>query len=441
MLKKACACWVTIGAMLLVGTGHAAASINVGDMRYFSAPDHTRIVVDSDQPLSFQTMELSDPARLVIDLKDATTAAASPRSLSIGDSIVQRVRVARFNAETLRLVMDLVQPVQSKVFLLNRFEDKPYRLVIDLNRADLAEKEHASRVREQSKERRIIVIDPGHGGDDVGALSKRGTREKDIVLALGKKMRDCINRKPGFKAFLTRDGDYFIPLEKRIAIARDYGADFFISLHTDANLNKSVRGASVYCLSVKGASDEAARLVAERENASDIFGGVSYADDKDLNSILVDLVQTQTMNDSLRFGGMVLNELGSLNQVKFKYPKQARFVVLRAAEIPSVLIETGFITNPEDERLLKSASFQQKLVGSLSDVTFDFVSLMAKRDGIALPNTPTETEAGRGMHLVKPRETISQIAREYNTTVEEIVRVNNLRGGEHLVAGKELVIP
>ncbi len=440
MLKRGVAWWVTIGAMILAAAGHAAASIKVGDMRYFSAPDHTRIVVDSDQPLSFQTMELKGPERLVIDLKDAATAVASPRSFAVGDSIVQRVRVARYDAGTVRLVMDLVQPVQSKIFLLNPLEDKPYRLVIDLNRSDLAEKEHKARVQEQSKERRIIVIDPGHGGDDVGAVSRQGTYEKNIVLALGKKMRDCINRKPGFKAFLTRDGDYFIPLEKRIVIARDYNADFFISLHTDANLNKGVRGASVYCLSLKGASDEAARLLAERENASDMFGGVSYADDKDLNSILVDLVQTQTMNDSLHFGGLALNALAGLNQVKFKQPKQARFVVLRAADIPSVLIETGFITNPEDERLLKSASFQQKLAGSLSDVTYEFVSLLAKRDGIALPGAPAET-GKTGRHLVQPRETLSQIAREYNATVGELVRINNLRGGDHLVAGRELVIP
>jgi N-acetylmuramoyl-L-alanine amidase len=437
MLKQGVAWWVTIGVLLLAVAGQAAAAIRVGDMRYFSAPDHTRIVVESDQPLSFQTMELKGPERLVIDLKDAATAVASPRSFTVGDSIVQRVRVARFNGETVRLVMDLVQPVQSKIFLLNPLEDKPYRLVIDLNRSDLAEQEQKARVREQSRERRIIVIDPGHGGDDVGAVSRRGTYEKDIVLALGKKMRDCINRKPGFKAFLTRDGDYFIPLEKRIAIARDYGADFFISLHTDANLNKSVRGASVYCLSLKGASDEAARLLAERENASDMFGGVSYADDKDLNSILVDLVQTQTMNDSLHFGGLVLNALAGLNQVKFSHPKQARFVVLRAAEIPSVLIETGFITNPEDERLLKSSSFQQKLAGSLSDVTYEFVSLLAKRDGIALPGAPAKTETERGMRGVKPRETLSQMARERDVTVANPVRGTSLRKTDQAVAGKK----
>ena len=438
MVKTVNIFWVVV-LSLLIGLSSSYATVKVSEVRYWSAPDHTRIVVDSDQPLSFQTMELSGPLRLVVDIKDAA-ATGSLRSLSIGDSIVNRVRVSQFSAGTVRLVMDLVQPVQSNVFLLNSFQDKPYPLVIDLNRSDLAQKERDGRVKEKSRERRIIVIDPGHGGDDPGAVSRRGTREKDVVLSLGKNLRDLINQQPGFKAFLTRDGDYFVPLEKRINIARDYDADFFISLHTDANFSKSVRGASVYCLSLKGASDEAAKLVAERENASDIIGGVSYAQDKDLNSILIDLVQTQTINDSLRFGGMVLNEMSKVNQVKFKQPKQAGFVVLRAAEIPSILIETGFITNPEDERLLKSTSFQQKLARSLCAVTFDFVSLLAKRDGIVLPDTMVDAKTN-GMHLVKPRETLSQIAREYKTTVEDLVRVNNLRRGDHLSPGKELLIP
>lgn len=430
---------IMIGLTLLGSVGNSRAAVKVSEVRYWSAPDHTRIVVDSDQPLSFQTMELAAPIRLVVDLKDAR-AAASLRSLAIGDSIVHRVRVAQFDAGTVRLVMDLVQPVQSSVFVLNSFEDKPCRLVIDLNRSDLAQKERDARVQQKSREHKIIVIDPGHGGDDPGAVSPRGTREKDIVLALGKKVRDLLNQKPGCKAFLTRDGDYFIPLKKRIDIARDYGADFFISLHTDANFSRSVRGATVYCLSLKGASDEAAKLVADRENASDVIGGVAYAQDSDLNSILIDLVQTQTINDSLRLGAMVLNEMGKVNQVKFKQPKQAGFMVLRAAEIPSILIETGFITNTQDERLLKSAAFQQKLALALSSVTSDFVSLLAKRDGTASPGAPVESRKN-GMHLVKPRETLAQIAREYETTVEDIIRINNLGSGDNLRAGTELVIP
>ena len=428
-----------IALWMLAGLSSAPAAVRVSELRYWSAPDHTRIVVDSDKPISFQTMELSEPTRLVVDLKDAT-AAASLRSVSIADSIVHRVRVAQFNAGTVRLVMDLVQTVQSNVFVLNSFEDKPCRLVIDLNRSDLAQKERDARVQQKSVGRRIIVVDPGHGGDDPGAVSRRGTREKDIVLALGKKVRDLLNQKPGVKAFLTRDGDYFISLVKRIEIARDYDADFFVSLHTDANFSKSVRGASVYCLSLKGASDEAAKLVADRENASDIIGGVSYAQDRDLNSILIDLVQTQTINDSLRFGGMLLSEMGKVSQVKFKQPKQAGFAVLRAAEIPSVLIETGFISNPDDERLLKSTSFQMKLARTLSSVTADFISLLARRDGIVLPDTMVEAKKN-GMHLVKPRETLTQIAREYETTVDDLIRVNNLSRGDQLHVGKELLIP
>ena len=183
---------------------------------------------------------------------------------------------------------------------------------------------------------------------DAGAVGRNGTYEKNIVLSLAKQLKNSLNQRKGFKAFLTRKGDYFVPLKKRVEIARDYGADFFISLHTDANFSQKVRGASVYCLSIKGASDEAAKVLADRENASDRFEEVltHNSDDKDLDSILIDLVHTQTINDSLRFGGMVLNKMSKVHTIKFKQPKQASFAVLRATEIPSILIETGFISNP-----------------------------------------------------------------------------------------------
>ena len=177
--------------------------------------------------------------------------------------------------KTLRIVIDLVKPVHATVFALKKYLDKSDRLVIDLDRSDLEQKEKEARLQQKSKEHSIIVIDPGHGGEDAGAVGRNGTYEKNIVLSLAKQLRDDINQRKGFKAFLTRTGDYFVPLEKRVEIARDYGADFFISLHTDANFSKRVRGASVYCLSIKGASDEAAKVLAERENASNFFGGVS----------------------------------------------------------------------------------------------------------------------------------------------------------------------
>jgi N-acetylmuramoyl-L-alanine amidase len=384
-------------------------------------------------------MVLRDPLRFVVNVEGARTAFAN-KNVEIGDSVAHRVRVGQFNKKTLRLVIDLVKPVQSKVFTLKQYSDKPHRLVIDLNRSDLEQREKEARLKQKSREHSIIVIDPGHGGEDVGAVGQKGTYEKDVVLPLAKQLKNAINQRKGFKAFLTRKGDYFIPLEKRVAIAREYGADFFISLHTDANFSKRVRGASVYCLSIKGASDEAAKVLAERENASNFFRGVSYADDKDLGSILIDLVQTQTINDSLRFGGMALNEMSKVHTIKFKQPKQAGFAVLRATEIPSILIETGFISNLEDEKRLRSKAFQGKLARALSTVCFDFVTLLAKRDGIIIPAVTSKGKRAAS-HLVKPRETLWQIAREYNTTVAELVKVNKLKKADHLIVGKRLLIP
>jgi len=196
----------------------------------------------------------------------------------------------------------------------------------------------------------------------------------------------------------------------------------------------------VYCLSIKGASDEAAKLLAERENASDFIGGVSYASNRSLDSILIDLVQTQTINDSIRFGGMVLNALGNVHTIKFKQPKQAGFTVLRATEVPSILIETGFISNPDDEKLLKSKSFQLKAARALSKVSFNFMNMLAKRDGVTISDKTFPRDKG-GVHQVKPNETLWQIARDYNTTVDELIRLNNLKRSDHIKVGKRLLIP
>lgn len=417
--------------------GHAL--LKVTDIRYWSAPDHTRIVIDSDQPVSYQTLELKKPLRLVVNVKKAKNISKQ-KEVEIGDSVVHRIRVGQFKRDTLRLVIDLVKPAQAKIFTLNKYLDKPYRLVIDLHRDDLAEKEKKARLKQKSKESKIIVIDPGHGGEDSGAVGTKKNYEKDVVLSLAKKLQSFINKKKGFKAFLTRDGDYFVSLGKRVEISREYNADLFISLHTDANFSKKVRGASVYCLSVKGASDETAKLLAERENASDFIGGVSYASNKDLDSILIDLVQTQTINDSLRFGGMTLNAMKKFHRIKFEQPKQAGFKVLKATEIPSILIETGFISNRDDEKLLRNKAFQQKLVRALSTISFDFVSMLAKRNGVIVAGK-TGTGDKKTVHLVKPQETLWQIARDYNTTVEELVKLNKIKRIDRIKTGKKLVIP
>ncbi|MEE8381559.1 MAG: N-acetylmuramoyl-L-alanine amidase [Thermodesulfobacteriota bacterium] len=439
MARRTLSTFCVVFFLLSLHIPSKGAPLKITDVRYWSAPDHTRIVVDSDKSISYQTLQLKDPWRLVVDIKEAK-ATFDSRKITIEDSTVHHIRIGKFDRKTLRLVIDLVKPTQSKVFTLNKYLDKPYRLVIDLHRTDLVEEGKKARLKQKSKKYKIIVVDPGHGGEDSGAVGSRGTFEKNVVLALAKKLKRCIDQKKGFKAFLTREGDYFVPLEKRVEIAREYGADLFVSLHTDANFSKRVRGASVYCLSTKGASDEAAKLLAERENASDFIGGVSYASNRDLDSILIDLVQTQTINDSLRFGGMVLNEIGNVHIIKFKRPKQAGFAVLRATEVPSILIETGFISNRDDEKLLRNKSFQLKLAKSLSKVSLVFVDMLVKRNGITVSDGTARKGKGE-VHLVKPRETLWRIARDYNTTVDELIRLNNLKKSGHVRVGKKLLIP
>ena len=439
MGKKVLIIFSVVFLLLQLHAPPGYALLKVTDIRYWSAPDHTRIVIDSDQPVSYQTLELKKPLRLVVNVKKAKNISKQ-KEVEIGDSVVHRIRVGQFKRDTLRLVIDLVKPAQSKIFTLNKYLDKPYRLVIDLHRDDLAEKEKKARLKQKSKEFKIIVIDPGHGGEDSGAVGSRKNYEKDMVLSLAKKLQSFINKKKGFKAFLTREGDYYVSLEKRVEISREYNADLFISLHTDANFSKKVRGASVYCLSVKGASDETTKLLAERENASDFIGGVSYASNKDLDSILIDLVQTQTINDSLRFGGMTLNAMKKFHRIKFEQPKQAGFKVLKATEIPSILIETGFISNRDDEKLLRNKAFQQKLARALSTISFDFVSMLAKRNGVIVAGK-TGTGDKKTVHLVKPQETLWQIARDYNTTVEELVKLNKIKRIDRIKTGKKLVIP
>ena len=442
MLKKISTICCVLAIQFLIYQPSVYALSKVTDARYWSAPDHTRIVIDSDQPLSFTTMKLKNPPRFVVDVKGAINKI-SPANIKIGDSIADRVRIGQFKPQTVRIVIDLVKPINAEVFALKKHLDKSDRLVIDLERSDLKQQKKEERLQQKSKEALIVVIDPGHGGEDAGAVGRNGTYEKNVVLSLAKQLQASINQRKGVKAFLTRKGDYFVPLEKRVEITRDYGADFFISLHTDANFSRSVRGASVYCLSVKGASDEAAKLLAARENASNFLGGEldnPPPDNIELNCILIDLVQTQTINDSLRFGGMALHEMGKVHKIKFKQPKQASFAVLRATEIPSILIETGFISNANDEKLLRSKSFQKKLAHALSSVCIDFATILAKREGVTLPTATAKGDSGR-VHLVKPRETLSQIARDYNTTVPELVRVNKLKKADYLIVGKKLLIP
>jgi N-acetylmuramoyl-L-alanine amidase len=246
--------------------------------------------------------------------------------------------------------------------------------VIDLVDPAQQKKEEEERQRQKEvrpKGTKTIVIDPGHGGEDPGAIGPRRTMEKDMVLKVGEKLIDLFSQDREIQAFLTRKGDYFIPLEQRIKIAREYGADLFISLHTDGSFNPQARGSSLYCLSLSGATDQAAKILADKENMSNILGGASLrpagiAKDPNLNQILLDLMQNNSMKESFRFAEYLLEDIKTVNHLKYHSYRQANFVVLKAPDIPSVLVEMAYITNMDDERLLNRNDFQGKMAKTIS---------------------------------------------------------------------------
>jgi N-acetylmuramoyl-L-alanine amidase len=361
----------------------APAATRCLDLRQWSAPDHSRVVIDLDRP---PTYDISAPAEALV-LKVSLQKIILPwqvREIPVNDRVIRKLRMARVGADGAELTISLVQPARWTAIFLKPFEDKPDRLVIDIFRPDLEEKEKVERQVTQklkTKKTRIVVIDPGHGGEDPGAIGPGRTREKDVVLALARKLQKALDESGEVRAFLTRRDDYFIALEDRIKIAQEYGADLFISLHVNGNKKRSVRGTSIYCLSLKGASDKAAELLAEKENTSDMVGGISSAPArKDLDSILLDLEQTHTINESLHLGGMALRELGQINRIQFTQPRQANFVVLKAPSIPSILVEAAYITNPVEERDLRQERFQLALTRAIVAAVKKFMPLLAVKE-------------------------------------------------------------
>jgi len=357
------------------------------DVRHWSAPDHTRIVFDLSGPASYKVYATSDSQTLSWYIEN-TIFPAKEKIAPINDLVVKSVSLKSFSLHRVRVTVTLVQPVQPKIFTLKKYLDKPDRLVIDLRRSDLEGKErdkHQEAWGLKAKKIRIVVIDPGHGGEDPGAMGLRGTKEKDIVLELGKQLKTILDQEEDIRAFLTRKGDYFIPLTERVRIAREYGADLFVSLHCNGNRKRHLQGTSVYCLSLKGASGVAARLLANRENASDRMGGVfpEAVPTRILDSILVDLTQTNALNASLRLGGIALGELGGVNSIQFKAPQQAEFAVLKAPYFPSVLVECAYLTNPKEESLLKNKRFQERLVRALAKSVKKFLLTLSIQAGEA----------------------------------------------------------
>ncbi|HYA91941.1 MAG TPA: N-acetylmuramoyl-L-alanine amidase [Thermodesulfobacteriota bacterium] len=361
----------SVSILLLYPCSALAALIT--DVRSWSAPDHTRVVIDLTESVQYETSSQESPPQFQLELKGVSFYTPK-RELQVRDPFLGKISLTDLGNERVRMVLHQKKPLQANVFILKPYQEKTYRLVVDLVDVVQEKKEIEERQKQKevkSKGTKIIVVDPGHGGEDPGAVGPKKTMEKDIVLRVGEKLVRLLNQNRQGQAFLTRKGDYFIRLEERTRIAREYGADLFISLHTDGSFNPQARGSSIYCLSLSGATDEAAKTLADKENLSNILGGAfskptGLSKDPNLNQILLDLRQNDTMRDSFRFAETLLKDIKTVNPLKYASYRQANFIVLRAPDIPSVLVEMAYMTNKEDERLLNSDPFQEKIAKALA---------------------------------------------------------------------------
>jgi N-acetylmuramoyl-L-alanine amidase len=443
-------CWA-IALLFFLQNSVCAATNELSAIRSWSSPTSTRIVLDIKQRATYQTPLPPRPELLIIDLIDFF-GPIPVSTVTVNDGIVKTVTAARTDQRTIRITIALEKPAASKIFQMERYLDMPPRLAIDFIRQDLEQADQ--RYREETrklkkKELRIVVLDPGHGGDDPGAISAHGIREKNIVLSVARKTARKLNNKPGVKAYLTRKGDYFIPLSTRTRIAREYGADLFASIHADSNPSRELQGTSVYCLSLKGASDNTAEMLAQKENASDSIGGVPLDhNNSDLNAIIIDLVQTHTFNASMRCADILLKEVSKVNAVLRDRPQHAGFKVLRDPDIPSLLIETDFLSNPKKEKQLRTEEFQNRIADAIAAAIMRYLAEIKPLStpdrspikAIADKNSARQDKKSARYHTVKKGETLDSIAQRYNTTADTLRRLNGLSSESTVAAGKKLKV-
>jgi N-acetylmuramoyl-L-alanine amidase len=379
-----------------VGAGATAGS-SILAVRVWPARDYTRVTLEHDQAIKYSHLLVKDPERLVLDLEGVefnSVLQTLPSKILDSDPYIKLIRAGRNKPGVVRLVIELKGEVKPQVFSLKPVGEYGHRLVLDLYPVEpidplmaLLEKagepppkaepkpaDHkpAERAAEKPAEKPeiarlvTIVLDPGHGGEDPGAIGRGGSYEKNVTLSVAKRLKEKIDATPNMRSVLTRDGDYFIPLQQRVGKARRVQADLFVSVHADAFIKSTARGSSVFVLSETGASSSAARWLANKENSADLVGGVNLgAKDPYLARTLLDLSQTATINDSLKLGKDVLGELGRINTLHKAHVEQAGFAVLKAPDIPSILIETAFISNPEEEARLNDEVYQDRMADAI----------------------------------------------------------------------------
>jgi N-acetylmuramoyl-L-alanine amidase len=375
-LSGSAALWAlgfTLWILVSIWPSPALALNQILSIRHWVAPDHTRVVIDTLDDALFSTEK--EDRKIIVTLQDTAFPVHISPLVIINKPGLEGVAISSHAPSAVRVELSLPGQVQMTVFKLKSFQDKPYRIVIDIVFPDVAKRESEARERFKiARKDRIVVIDPGHGGEAVGAVGRGGTFEKEVALSISRKLRDILNERSGYHAFLTRDDDYYVSFNKRLIIAREYGADLFVSIHADAAKRREAGGSSVYCLSTGAASSEAAKILARNENLADIVGGVPNAEGSDASDpIILDMFQTHTLNQSKTFGGVLLKHIQGVNHLKFTTIQEAPFRVLKLPEIPSVLIETAYISNAKEEKLLKSSRFQERIAGVVAKAIGEFL--------------------------------------------------------------------
>ncbi|MDF7670756.1 N-acetylmuramoyl-L-alanine amidase [Orbaceae bacterium ESL0721] len=371
-----------------------AAQVQLLATRIWPASTYTRITLESSLKLAYKRFFLTNPDRLVIDIENINLNPILknlPSQLINHDPYIKTLRVAQYNPQTVRIVVGLKQKVKPNIFTLSPVGSFKNRLVIDLypanpkegddpllallekyNTGNLPEKTAANPPKKRT-DKIVVMLDPGHGGEDPGAIGYKKTREKDIVLQIARRVRNLLNRESQIKVYMTRNEDVFIPLKVRVAKARAQHADLFISIHADAFQNRSVNGSSVFSLSTSGASSSAASYLAQTQNEADDIGGVSRSGDKYLDHTILDLVQKTTLSNGVLLGTSILNRMKGVNKMHKPTIEKAGFAVLKAPDIPSVLVETAFISNPSEERKLKTAAFQNSVANAIVNGIKDYI--------------------------------------------------------------------
>ncbi|MGB5352146.1 MAG: N-acetylmuramoyl-L-alanine amidase [Woeseia sp.] len=425
--------------ILLFATSASYAAATVENIRVWTENGRTRVVLDLSAPVAHKIFTLRGPDRLVVDLHNSRLAE-SLQQMPAGNGAIRSIRSGLRTNGQLRVVLDLAESVRSRSFTAGPNGTYGDRLVIDLQgRGPMQAVKRAADNYESGRDI-VIAVDPGHGGHDPGAIGRGRTREKNVALSVSRLLADRINAQPGMRAILTRDRDVYIDHRERSEIARRNKADLFISVHADAVDDPKPKGASVYVLSLKGASDEAAKRLAERENASALVGGVSLADkDKVLASVLLDLSQNAALSASLDVGDKVIDELARIGPVHRRKVQQAGLLVLKSPDVPSILVETAFISNPAEEKKLRSEAHQRRLADAILTGISNYFHA----------NPPPDTRIAMNMkrspspqlqYVIVPGDTLSEIAERYNVSMSALKATNKL-SSNRVKVGQTLSIP